>query len=36
MKKLHIGISTFSKIIEGSYVYVDKTRKIHEMINYGF
>lgn len=35
MKKLPIGISTFSEIIEGNYIYVDKTQQIHEMINTG-
>ncbi|MCL2115736.1 MAG: AAA family ATPase, partial [Methanobrevibacter sp.] len=35
MKKLAIGVSTFSKIIDGDYVYVDKTQKLHEMINNG-
>ena len=35
MKKLPKGLSTFSKIIEGDYIYVDKTNFIHEMINTG-
>jgi len=35
MKKLPIGISTFSKIIENGYIYVDKTKHIYEMINTG-
>jgi hypothetical protein len=26
MKKLPIGISTFKKIIDGNYLYVDKTK----------
>ncbi len=25
MKKLPVGIQTFSKIIEGDYLYIDKT-----------
>jgi hypothetical protein len=35
MKKLPIGIQTFSEIREGEYVYVDKTKQIHELINSG-
>ena len=35
MKKLPLGVSTFSKIIEKGYIYVDKTRYIYEMINTG-
>ena len=35
MKKLPIGISTFSELIEKDYIYVDKTRDIYEMINTG-
>jgi len=33
MKKLPMGISTFSKIIENDYIYVDKTRTIYKMAN---
>ena len=33
MKRLPIGIQNFSKIIEGDYVYVDKTRYIYDLIN---
>jgi len=33
MKRLPIGIQTFSKIREGGYCYVDKTPLIHELIN---
>ena len=33
MKKLPIGIQYFSKIIEGDYVYVDKTQYIYNLIN---
>ena len=33
MKKLPIGIQTFRKIIEGDYVYADKTRYIYDLIN---
>ncbi len=39
MKKLPIGIQTFSKIIEGNYLYVDKTKialKLIEKGNYYF
>ena len=35
MKKLPLGVSTFSEIIEEDYIYVDKTRYIHEMISTG-
>ncbi|MEZ4962734.1 MAG: AAA family ATPase [Saprospiraceae bacterium] len=35
MKKYPIGIQDFRKIIEGGYVYVDKTRIIHQMISTG-
>jgi len=35
MKKLPIGISNFSEIIEDGYVYADKTQFIHEMIKFG-
>ena len=33
MKKLPIGIQNFRKIIEGDYLYVDKTQFIYELIN---
>ncbi len=33
MKKLPIGISTLRKIIEGGYLYIDKTKDIYRMIN---
>ncbi|MCI5196634.1 MAG: hypothetical protein D3919_10495, partial [Candidatus Electrothrix sp. AW5] len=37
MKKLPIGISTLSQIIEGGYVYIDKTREALELIeNYKY
>ncbi|MDK2921667.1 MAG: hypothetical protein PWR24_1224, partial [Desulfonauticus sp.] len=37
MKKLPIGIQTFSEIIEGNYVYVDKTFEAYELaINYKY
>lgn len=37
MKKLPIGISTFSQIIEGDYIYIDKTREALELIeNYKY
>ncbi|KKP35079.1 MAG: AAA-ATPase [candidate division TM6 bacterium GW2011_GWF2_32_72] len=32
MKKLPIGLQTFSKVINGDYVYVDKTKYIYELI----
>lgn len=35
MKKLSIGIQTFSEFIEDGYIYVDKTHIIHEMITSG-
>ncbi|MFH1097726.1 MAG: ATP-binding protein [Candidatus Desantisbacteria bacterium] len=35
MKKLPIGIQTFSEIINENYCYVDKTKIIHELINSG-
>ena len=39
MKKLPIGISTFSTIIEENYLYIDKTKEAYELIsdyNYTF
>ena len=39
MKKLPIGIQTFQKIIDGDYLYIDKTQDIYELItnnNYVF
>ena len=35
MKKLPVGISTFSEIIEENFIYVDKTKFIYEMVNTG-
>jgi len=32
MKKLPIGIQTFEKIINGDYLYIDKTKDIYELI----
>ncbi|HNI99997.1 MAG TPA: AAA family ATPase [Leptospiraceae bacterium] len=32
MQPLPIGIQTFSKIVEGNYLYIDKTRQIHKLI----
>jgi len=32
MKELPIGIQTFRKIIEGGYVYADKTRYIYNLL----
>ncbi len=34
MKPLPIGIQTFQKLIEGNYLYIDKTEKIFKMIKY--
>ena len=33
MKKLPLGIQNFNKIVEGDYVYVDKTQYIYNLIN---
>jgi len=33
LKKLPLGIQNFAKIIEGDYVYVDKTKYIYNLIN---
>jgi len=35
MKRLPIGISDFKELIEGNYVYVDKTEYIHRLIKEG-
>lgn len=35
LKNLPIGIQTFSKIIEGDYLYVDKTRYIYDLVSSG-
>ncbi|MEA2084834.1 MAG: AAA family ATPase [Thermodesulfobacteriota bacterium] len=35
MKKLPIGIQTFQKLIDGNYLYVDKTEHIHRLIVQG-
>ncbi|HMV80405.1 MAG TPA: AAA family ATPase [Leptospiraceae bacterium] len=35
MKKLPIGIQTFRDIIENNYIYVDKTKHIHQLIESG-
>ena len=35
LKKLPIGISTFSKIIEDDYIYVDKTKIAQDLIESG-
>lgn len=34
-KKLPIGIQSFSKLIEGDFLYVDKTKEIHQLITSG-
>ena len=35
MKKLPIGKQTFSDLIEGGYLYVDKTADIHRLVTEG-
>ena len=35
MKKLPIGIQTFSEIIQDGYCYVDKTPLIHRLVEGG-
>jgi len=35
LKRLPLGISDFKKIIDGNYIYVDKTHIIHQMIHTG-
>jgi len=35
MKKLSIGISDFKELINGNYIYVDKTEYIYKLINQG-
>ena len=35
MKKLPVGISSFSKLIENDYIYIDKTKYLYDMINSG-
>ncbi|MGB0929966.1 MAG: AAA family ATPase, partial [Chitinophagales bacterium] len=34
MKKLPLGESSFSRIIEDDYIYVDKTKEMYDLINY--
>ena len=36
MKKLPIGIQTIEKIINGNYIYVDKTKNIFNLIDGGY
>jgi len=33
LKRLPIGISTFSEIIEQNYLYIDKTKEAYELIS---
>lgn len=33
LKKLPIGIQTFSEISTGNYLYVDKTKRIFQLVN---
>lgn len=35
MKKLPIGIQTFADIIKGRYLYIDKTKIIHRLLEEG-
>jgi hypothetical protein len=35
MKKLPIGIQTFSRLIEEDYIYIDKTKEVYELIKSG-
>ena len=35
MKRLPVGIQTFRKLIDGNYLYVDKTEDIHRLIVQG-
>jgi len=35
MKNLPLGIQTFSKLINGNYLYVDKTKSIYDLISSG-
>nr|MBL0701383.1 AAA family ATPase [Desulfobacterales bacterium] len=35
MKKLPIGIQTFRKLIDGNYLYVDKTEHIYKLLIQG-
>ncbi len=32
IKNLPVGIQTFSKLIKGNYLYVDKTREIYNLL----
>jgi len=34
-RRYPIGIQTFSEIITGHYLYVDKTREVHELATSG-
>jgi hypothetical protein len=35
IKKLSVGISNFKELIQGNYIYVDKTEYIYKLINQG-
>lgn len=35
MKRLPLGIQTFSKLITDNYIYVDKTKQIHQLLTSG-
>ncbi|MGB0389777.1 MAG: AAA family ATPase, partial [Ardenticatenaceae bacterium] len=34
LKPLPLGFSTFSDLIQGGYLYIDKTKWIYEMVRY--
>jgi hypothetical protein len=36
MKKLPLGIQTFGKLIQGNYLYVDKTKELIKLVGVGF
>ena len=35
LKRLPVGIQTYEKIVEGEYLYVDKTKYIWNMVHLG-
>jgi hypothetical protein len=35
MKNLPLGIQTYSKLIKGKYLYVDKTQEIYKLVSNG-
>ena len=34
MRRMPLGIQTFRKIVEGDYVYVDKTQYVYDLMNH--